>query len=106
MLSLPLDTSVSLLVLAAPVPQFKDRAAGVVATDRDTGAPVSEISLALPVDGGGPQVLRVAVPAPGIPDGLVMGSLVKATGLVFLTGEKNGRTWQMFRARAVTAVKA
>jgi hypothetical protein len=59
----------------------------------------------LPVDGGAPQVLRVAVPQPGVPDGLTMGSMVKATGLVFLTGEKNGRTWQMFRASAVTAVK-
>jgi hypothetical protein len=106
LLFLPIDTTVPLLVLAAPSPQYKDRAAGLVATDRDTGAPLSEISLALPVDGGAPQVLRVTVPTPGVPDGLAMGSTVKATGLVFLTGEKNGRTWQMFRARVLTAVKA
>lgn len=105
MLVLPLDTSRPLLVLAAPTPQFKDRAAGVVATDRDTGAPLADVSLALPVDGGAPTVLRVTVPQPGIPEGLTMGSLVKAAGLVFLTGEKNGRTWQMFRAASVQAVK-
>jgi hypothetical protein len=106
MLFLPLDTSRPLLVLAPPSPQYKDRANGVVATDRDTGAPLADVSLALPVDGGAPTELRVTVPQPGIPDGLVMGSQVKAAGLVFLTGEKNGRTWQMFRAASITAVKA
>lgn len=106
MLILPIDTTKALLVLAPPAPQFKDRANGVVATDRDTGAPLAEISLALPMNGGSAQVLRVTVPQLGMPDGLAMGSLVKATGLVFLTGEKNGRTWQMFRVSAVTAVKA
>lgn len=105
MLVLPLDTSRPLLVLAPPTPQFKDRANGVVATDRDTGAPLSEVSLAMPTDTGTPQVMRVAVPAPGIGDNLTMGTLVKVSGLVFLTGEKNGRTWQMFRASAIAAVK-
>jgi hypothetical protein len=105
MLVLPIDTSRPLLVLAPPTPQLKDRANGVVATDRDTGQPLADLSLALPVDGGTPTVLRVTVPQPGIPEGLTMGSQVKATGLLFLTGEKNGRTWQMFRASAITAVK-
>lgn len=106
MLVLPIDASRPLLVLAEPVPQFKDRANGVIATDRDTGAPLADVSLALPVDGGAPQVLRVSVPQPGVPAGLSMGSMVKATGLLFMTGEKNGRTWQMFRAQALAAVKA
>lgn len=105
MLVLPIDTSRPLLVLAAPTPQYKDRANGVVATDRDTGAPLADLSVAVPVDGGPPTVVRVTVPQPGIPDGLVMGALVKASGLVFLTGEKNGRTWQMARAASVAAVK-
>src|ERR1041385_4010427 len=104
MLILPLDCSRPLLVLAAPTPQYKDRANGVVATDRDTGAPLADLSVAVPVDGGAPTVLRLTVPQPGIPENLAMGALVKASGLVFLTGEKNGRTWQMARAISVAAV--
>jgi hypothetical protein len=34
-----------------------------------------------------------------------MGQQVKATGLTFVTGEKDGRSWHMFRATALTAVK-
>ncbi len=30
-----------------------------------------------------------------------MGHLVKATGLTLISGEKNGRGWQIFRASAV-----
>jgi hypothetical protein len=105
MLILPIDPSRSLLLLSAPSPQFKDRAAGIPATDRDTGAPLMEATLALPTDNGAPQVLRVSIPAPGVPDGLAMGQMVKATGLTFLTGEKNGRTWQIFRATALAPGK-
>jgi hypothetical protein len=35
----------------------------------------------------------------------VVGGTVKATGLVFLSGEKGGRVWQMFRAVASSEVK-
>jgi len=105
MLILPLDSSRPLLLLSTPSPQFKDRANGIPATDRDTGAPLMEATVALPTDTGTPQVLRVSIPAPGVPDGLVMGAMVKATGLTFLTGEKNGRTWQIFRANALTTTK-
>jgi hypothetical protein len=105
MLILPLDSTRALLVLSTPSPQFKDRANGIAATDRDTGAPLMEVSLALPTDSGAPQILRVSVPQPGVPDGLTMGSMVKATALTFLTGEKNGRTWQIFRAATITPSK-
>ncbi|MBS2966415.1 hypothetical protein KGA66_25460 [Actinocrinis puniceicyclus] len=105
MLILPIDPSRPLLLLSAPSPQFKDRANGVVATDRDTGAPLMEASVTLPTENGTPQVLRVSIPTPGVPDGLAMGATVKATGLTFLTGEKNGRTWQIFRATAITPAK-
>lgn len=105
MFVLPLDTSQTLLVLAAPAAQMKDRANGVVATDRDTGVPLMEVSVALTLDGGQPQVLRVSVPKPGCPDSLAMGHLVKATGLTFITGDKAGRAWHMFKASALTAVK-
>jgi len=105
MMILPIDSNRPLLLLATPSPQFKDRANGIPATDRDTGAPLMEVSVALPGDTGTPQILRVSIPAPGVPDGLVMGVMVKATGLTFLTGEKNGRTWQIFRANALTTTK-
>lgn len=105
MLILPIDPSRPLLLLSSPSPQFKDRANGVPATDRDSGAPLMEATVALPTDNGAPQVLRVSIPAPGVPDGLAMGQMVKATGLTFLTGEKNGRTWQIFRAATLTPSK-
>jgi hypothetical protein len=105
MMILPIDPSRPLLLLSSPSPQFKDRANGIPATDRDTGAPLMEATLALPTDNGAPQVLRVSIPAPGVPDGLAMGQMVKATGLTFLTGAKNGRTWQIFRAVALTPSK-
>ena len=64
MLVLPIDGGRGLLVLAPAVPQFKDKANGVVVTDRETGAPLVEVPLALTGDSGQPQVLRVSVPAP------------------------------------------
>ncbi|MDM4721031.1 hypothetical protein QTQ03_16035 [Micromonospora sp. WMMA1363] len=106
MLVLPIDGSQTLLVLAVPAPQFKDKANGVAATDRVTGAPLVEVPLALTVEGGTPQVLRVSVPQPSVPKDLAVGQMVQASGLTFVTGEKNGRAWQIFRASALTAVKA
>jgi hypothetical protein len=105
MMVLPIDSSRPLVVLSAAVPQFKDRATGVRATDRDSGALLVSVQVALPVDGGSAQVLRVTVPEPGVPAELVVGGVVKATGLTYLSGEKGGRSWQMFRAMALTEVK-
>jgi hypothetical protein len=106
MLVLPVDGSRTLLVLARPAPQYKDKANGVAATDRETGAPLVEVPLALTLEGGQPQVLRVSVPQPGVPKDLAVGQMVRASGLTFLTGETNGRSWQIFRASGLTAVKA
>jgi hypothetical protein len=58
------------------------------------------------VEGGQPQVLRVSVPQPAIPKDLAVGQMVRAAGLTFIAGEKNGRAWQIFRAEALTGVKA
>ncbi|HEX5144953.1 MAG TPA: hypothetical protein VFW21_13895 [Mycobacterium sp.] len=104
MLVLPIESR-TLLVLMAPVAQFKDKDKQEPATDRGTGAPLVEVSVAL-TDGGGPQVLRVSVPQPGVPKDLGVGSLVSPTGLTLIAGEKNGRAWQIFRASALTAVKS
>jgi hypothetical protein len=105
MLVLPIDGSRALLVLAAPAPQYKDRSAGIVATDRTTGAPLVEVPVSLTVEGGQPQLLRVSVPQPAVPKELAAGQMVRASQLVFVSGEKNGRTWQIFRAASLTAVK-
>jgi hypothetical protein len=51
-------------------------------------------------------MLRVQLPASGVPQGLAPGQMVKVTGLTVRFGEKDGRPWQMFRATAVTAVKS
>jgi hypothetical protein len=105
MLVLPIDGRGALLVLAPPAPQFKDKTNGIAATDRTTGAPLVEVPMALTVEGGQPQVLRVSVPQPNVPKDLAVGQMVRASGLMFVSGEKNGRAWQIFRASALTAVK-
>lgn len=105
MLVLPIDGSGALLVLASPAPQYKDKTNGIAATDRDTGAPLVEVPVALTVAGGTPQVLRISVPQPAVPRDLAVGQMVRASGLMFVSGEKNGRAWQIFRASALTVVK-
>jgi len=87
------------------MPQFKDRQAGVRATDRDSGIPLVSVQFALAVEGGSAQALRVTLPEPGVPAGLAVGGTVRAAGLVLLSGEKDGRVWQMFPAAAISEVK-
>lgn len=78
MLVLPIESR-PLLVLMAPVAQFKDKDKQEPATDRETGAPLVEVSVAL-TDSSSPQVLRISVPQPGVPKELTVGSLVRPTG--------------------------
>ena len=54
MLVLPIDGTRTLLVLAPPALQFKDKANGIAATDRETGAPLVDVPVALTVEGGTP----------------------------------------------------
>lgn len=105
MMVLPIDATRPLLVLAPPAPQFKDKDKQEALTDRETGAALVEVAVSLTSDTGGPQVLRVSVPQPGVPKDLAMGHLVKATGLTLIAGETRGRAWQMFKASALTPVK-
>ena len=104
MLVLPIESR-PLLVLSAPVAQFKDKEKTEPQTDRATGAPLVEVAVALTVDGSTPQVLRVSVPQPGVPKDLNMGQVVNPTGLTLVAGESKGRAWQIFRASALTVVK-
>lgn len=106
MLVLPIDANRPLLVLAKPAPQFRDKEKSEAPTDRETGAALVEVAVSLTSDTGVPQVLRVSVPTPGVPKDLGMGQVVKATGLTLIAGETKGRAWQMFKASALTPVKA
>jgi hypothetical protein len=105
MLVLPIESR-PLLVLAGPVQQFRDKERNEPATDRDTGAPLVEVTVALTVEGGQPQVLRVSVPQPGAPKDLAIGQVVRPSGLTLVAGEKNGRAWQIFRATSLAGVKS
>jgi hypothetical protein len=105
MLILPIESR-PLLVVAPPAPQFTDRQRTQPKVDRDTGAPVVEVAVCLTTDGGQPQMLRVQLPATGVPKDLTVGQMVTASGLTLMLGETNGRSWQMFRATSVTAVKS
>ncbi len=105
MLILPIESR-PLLVVAPPAPQFTDRQRTQPKVDRDTGVAVVEVAVCLTTDGGQPQMLRVQLPATGVPKDLAVGQLVTASGLTLMLGETNGRSWQMFRATSVTAVKS
>src|SRR5690606_17194175 len=96
----------TLLVVAPPAPQYQDRERTQPRIDRDTGEQAVEVPVCMTRDEGRPQMLRVQLPASGVPQGLAAGQMVKVTGLTVRFGEKDGRPWQMFRATAVTAVKS
>jgi hypothetical protein len=102
---LPIENR-GLLVLGGPVSQYRDKERNEPATDRDTGAPLVEVTVALTVEGGQPQVLRVSLPQPGVPKDLAVGQMVRPTGLTMVAGEKNGRAWQIFRATSLAVVKS
>ncbi|HEY7223863.1 MAG TPA: hypothetical protein VH561_09780 [Micromonosporaceae bacterium] len=105
MLVLPIESR-TLLVVGPPVPQYQDRERTQPRIDRDTGEQTVEVPVCLTSDEGRPQMLRVQLPASGVPQGLAAGQMVKVTGLTVRFGEKDGRPWQMFRATAMTAVKS
>jgi len=64
---------------------------------RDSGAPLVSVQVAFA--GGRWECAGAAghaARAGGLRPGLVVGGVVKATGLTFMSGEKGGRVWQMF----------
>jgi len=105
MRTIPVDTSVGLLFTAGGArPQIRNHVTGELATDRDTGAPLMTVDLVFNT-GGRPELIQVSIPRPGIPEELEAGMPVKVTGLIYMTGEKNGRRWEIFRADAVTWIE-
>lgn len=102
MRTIPYDTSgVVLLCATDPKPRIKNFKTGEVDTDRETGAPLVTIDLVITFDGRA-EIVSVMVPQPGIGEAVRAGVPVRATGLVYRAGEKNGRTWELFTARALT----
>ena len=102
MISLPLDPSLTLIALSEPRPQIKDQKTGEIAIDRDTGARMYQIDVALTVPGGRPMSFQLSVPENGLSADVVAYSPFHALGLTFISGEKNNRTWQMYRAAGIT----
>ena len=102
MISLPLDPSLTLIALSEPRPQIKNQQTGEIATDRDTGARMYQMDVALTVPGGRPMTFQLAIPENGISEDVVAPMPFHAVGLTFISGEKNGRTWQMYRAAGIT----
>lgn len=102
-----MDSSRTLLAMGPAVPRIKDRQTGEVATDRD-GVTQFEVQLVMPMDGAQALPMTVSVPETGLSaDVIGIGTPVKATGLIASTGvSKYGKEYVMFRASALTVVKA
>lgn len=108
MTAFPVDTSAAMTMLAMPpAPKVKDKRTGEIAVDQETGASLMNVTVTFIYDGSA-ELLTVAVPTTGIPEGLAPGAQLALTGLV-------ARSWEMetngtkrhgisFRAVAVTSL--
>lgn len=101
MISLPLDSSLTLIALSESRPSIKNQQTGEIAIDRDSGQKVYQLDVAMTVDGGKPMTFVLNVPESGLSDTVTLYTPFRASGLVFQTGEMNGRTWQKFRAVSI-----
>lgn len=101
MIALPLDPSLTLVALSEPRPQIKDQKSGEVSVDTLTGQPLYQIDAALSVPGGRPMTFQLTVLANGLSE-VPLYAPFHAVGLTFMTGEKNGRTWQIYKALGIT----
>ncbi|TWE18620.1 hypothetical protein FB465_3701 [Kitasatospora atroaurantiaca] len=104
---IPVDTTGALVMVAQePRLKLKNRQTGEMATDAETGVPLMTLDVTF-VANGQADILSLTVPQPGIPEGLVPGTLVALTKLIARPWENefNGqkRSGIAFRADAVTA---
>ena len=104
MISLPLDKSLTLIALSESRPAIKNQQTGEITIDRESGQKVYQLDVAMTVDGGKPVTFVLSVPESGLSDDVALYTPFRASGLVFQTGEMNGRTWQKFRATAIAPV--
>jgi hypothetical protein len=102
MIALPLDPTLTLVALSEPRPQIKNQQTGEIALDRDTNEKMYQMDVALTVAGGRPMTFQLQFPESGLNADVAVYSPMHAVGLTFISGEKNGRTWQMYRAAGVT----
>lgn len=101
MISLPLDPSLTLIALSESRLAIKNQQTGEIAIDRESGQKVYQLDVAMTVDGGKPMTFTLSVPESGLSDGVALYTPFRASGLVFQTGEMNGRTWQKFKAVSI-----
>lgn len=107
MISLPLDPSLTLIALSESRLAIKNQQTGEIAIDRETGQKVYQLDVAMTVGGGRPMTFALSVPESGLSEDVALYTPFKALGLVFQTGEMNGRTWQKFKAASIApAVQA
>lgn len=97
-IALPLDPSLTLFAMSDARPQIKDQQTGEIALDRDTGAKMYQIDAGISIPGSRPMAIQLSFPETGLSEDVAMGSMFHAVGLTYLSGEKNGRVWQIFRA--------
>ena len=102
MITLPLDPSLTLMAMSDARPQIKDQKTGEIATDRDTGERIYQLDVAMALPNARPQTFQLAVPESGLSPEIAAFSPFHAVSLIFISGEKNGRTWQMYRAAGLT----
>lgn len=100
-IALPLDPKLTLIVMSEPRPQVKNQETGEISIDRDTNQRAYSMDVAMSVPGGRPVTFQMTVPEGGLVD-VVVFQPIHAVGLTYMTGEKNGRTWQIFRAAGIT----
>ncbi|MEV6212607.1 hypothetical protein [Kitasatospora sp. NPDC051914] len=102
---IPVDTTGALVMVAQePRPKLKNRQTGEMALDAETGVPLLTLDVTF-VANGQADILSLTVPQPGIPEGLVPGSLVSLVKLIARPWENefNGqkRFGIAYRAEAV-----
>ncbi|MGW2366891.1 SCO3933 family regulatory protein [Streptomyces sp. NPDC001667] len=64
-----------------PAPKIKDPATGEIATDRDSGESLYTVTVMLMEDGRA-DVMKITVPASGLPEGLQPGRALRPVDLV------------------------
>lgn len=108
MSSFKIDLSTATVFVAtAPVPKLVSKQTGERAIDRETGAPLSTVSLMIS-DEGDANLYQVTIPETGYSEGLKPGFPVTVIGLKARDWENtfNGQTRHgiSFRAAAITSL--
>lgn len=105
MAAFKIDTSTAIVILVAPpVVKLKNKRTGEMAQDAETGAKLMNVSLAV-TDDGESSLYTVAIPEPGIAEGLTVGMAVSPVALKAREWENDYGHGLSFRAVALTAAE-